>query len=109
MPIGTVKKWFDDKGFGFIIMEDGKDGFVHIKDLMGDDKVKGYLKSGEKVTYQPEWDDSKGKYKASYVKSADSSSSGGGGGDEAKTGSSSYGKSSDGKGKSRDEPYSRRD
>ena len=29
MTIGTVARWLDEKGFGFIKGEDGKDIFVH--------------------------------------------------------------------------------
>jgi len=58
---GTVKKFFGDKGFGFVTPDDGsEDVFVHVKDNpnMGED-----LQGGEKVSYDPEWDDRKSKYK----------------------------------------------
>lgn len=44
-------KWFNaEKGFGFIIDEDGKDVFVHFSAI----KVDGYktLNEGEEVTFE---------------------------------------------------------
>ena len=76
MPTGVVKKFFDDKGFGFITPDDGGDDvFVH-RLCAGDDR-SAYLEEGDKVNYEVEWDDRKGKYKAS---SCDGFKSGGGGG-----------------------------
>lgn len=46
-------KWFNDaKGFGFIERPNGKDIFVHYKDI----KMIGHktLEPGEKVTFKPE-------------------------------------------------------
>merc|ERR1719273_1952834 len=46
---GTVKKWFADKGFGFIEAGDGSgDVFVHFKGVIGD---RTELNIGENVTY----------------------------------------------------------
>ncbi len=50
MAIGKVK-WFDpNKGFGFIVNDEGVDVFVHYTSIEG----QGFrcLKSGQKVTYQ---------------------------------------------------------
>ena len=33
MTVGTVARWLDQKGFGFIKGEDGKDIFVHQNDI----------------------------------------------------------------------------
>merc|ERR1712070_218100 len=64
MPTGTVKKFFGDKGWGFITPDDGgEDVFVHRK-CNGEDRT-AYLESGDAVTYEVEWDDRKGKYSAS--------------------------------------------
>ena len=62
---GTVKKFFADKGFGFVTPDDGsEDVFVHVKENpdLGED-----CQGGEKVTYDAEWDDRKSKYKGSNV------------------------------------------
>jgi len=44
---GTVKRWMDRSGYGFITTEDGKDVFVHNSDIQG----KNSLKVGEKVEF----------------------------------------------------------
>merc|ERR1711971_1126106 len=78
---GTIKKFFEDKGFGFITPDDGGDDvFVH-RMIAGDDR-SAYLEEGDKVNYEVEWDDRKGKYKASScdgLKSGGGSWGGGGG------------------------------
>ena len=47
---GTVKKWFDQKGYGFISQEGGPDIFVHYADVQG----QGYrsLEVGDKVQFE---------------------------------------------------------
>ncbi|UCD79072.1 MAG: cold shock domain-containing protein [Desulfobacterales bacterium] len=52
MPQGTVK-WFNNKrGWGFIIMEDGEDIFVHYSAIKGD----GFrsLTEGQRVQFEIE-------------------------------------------------------
>jgi len=76
-----VKKFFEDKGFGFITPDDGGDDvFVH-RMVNGDDR-SAYLEEGQAVNFEQEWDDRKGKYKAS---SCDGFKSGGGGGGGGKS------------------------
>mmetsp|Transcript_36992 Transcript_36992/g.95544 ORF Transcript_36992/g.95544 Transcript_36992/m.95544 type:complete len:114 (-) Transcript_36992:147-488(-) len=78
MPTGTVKKFFEDKGFGFITPDDGGDDvFVHRK-VQGEDR-SAYLEQGEQVTYEVEWDDRKGKYSASSCTGFKTGGGGGGG------------------------------
>jgi CspA family cold shock protein len=51
MAEGTVAKFFDNKGYGFITPDDGsKDLFVHHKDV----KMEGYvsLSPGQRVTFE---------------------------------------------------------
>merc|ERR1712118_641126 len=77
---GTIKKFFQDKGFGFITPDDGgEDVFVHVKDNGGDDAFSG-VSAGDAVTYDAEWDDRKGKYKAANVSGPTIGGGGGGGG-----------------------------
>jgi cold shock protein len=49
MATGTVKWFKNEKGYGFITGEDGKDVFVHFSAIM----VDGYksLQEGQKVSY----------------------------------------------------------
>jgi len=62
--IGTVKVWFDDKGFGFIAPADGSaDVFVHRSHLL-DGQL---LTQGASVRFDANWDFAKGKFIASRV------------------------------------------
>merc|ERR1712224_544079 len=74
---GTIKKFFEDKGFGFVTPDDGGDDvFVHVKynpDLEG-------AQAGDAVTFDQEWDDRKGKYKGSNLTLKSGGGGGGGGG-----------------------------
>merc|ERR1712066_426890 len=61
---GVVKKFFPDKGFGFITPDDGgEDVFVHRK-CNGEDRT-AYLEEGDKVEYEKQWEDQKGKWSCS--------------------------------------------
>merc|ERR1712085_150933 len=91
---GTLKKFFADKGFGFVTPDDGsEDVFVHVKDNpdLGED-----CQGGEQVTYDAELDDRKGKMKGMNCSVVGGGGGGGGGG---------YGKSG-GKGKGGGKGYS---
>ena len=78
MPSGTVKKFFAEKGFGFITPDDGsEDVFVHRK-CNGADR-EAYLEEGQKVEYEVQWEDQKGKWSASSCSGF--KTGGGGGGD----------------------------
>merc|ERR1712226_1821494 len=87
MPTGTVKKFFQEKGFGFITPDDGSDDvFAHVKecpDLEG-------CQAGDAVSYDTKWDDRKGKYSATNVSVSGGGGGGGGGGKGG--GYSPYGK-----------------
>jgi CspA family cold shock protein len=48
MTIGTVARWLEGKGFGFIKGEGGKDIFIHNSDIEG----KNSLRDGEKVEFE---------------------------------------------------------
>ncbi len=90
---GVIKKFFEDKGFGFVTPDEGGDDvFVHVKD---NPDLEG-CQQGDAVSYDAEWDDRKGKYKGVNL----SASGGGGGG--GSYGGGGYGKSGGkgGKGKS---------
>ncbi len=47
MVNGTVARWLDGKGYGFIKGEDGKDIFVHCSEIQG----KESLREGEQVEF----------------------------------------------------------
>ncbi len=48
MVNGTVARWLDGRGYGFIKGEDGKEIFVHNSDIQG----KSSLREGEKVEFE---------------------------------------------------------
>ncbi len=50
MPKGKIKKLLSDKGFGFILTEEGKDLFFHRTELQGLDYSS--LKEGQEVEYE---------------------------------------------------------
>jgi len=75
MQNGTVKAWFEEKGFGFVIPSDGgEDVFVHRTSLQ--DGMS--LTQGAQVQYQVEWNQQKNKFQAATCYGA--SPEGGGGG-----------------------------
>ena len=58
---GCVKRCFNDRSFGFITPEDGRENvYIHWKQLIGT-KV---LKQGDTVSFDTEYDERKGKYNA---------------------------------------------
>jgi len=68
MPIGTVKFFNADKGYGFIQPEDGgTDSFVHITDV--ERAGMGTLNEGQKVEYELVSDRRSGKMSADNLKS----------------------------------------
>jgi CspA family cold shock protein len=48
MTKGTVIRWLNMRGYGFIKCEDGKEVFVHNSEIQG----KNSLKEGEKVEFE---------------------------------------------------------
>lgn len=64
MPVGTIKFFNDEKGFGFIAPENGEtDVFVHVSAL----RSGGSLEKGTKVAYDLGQDRKTGKTKAENV------------------------------------------
>ena len=51
MAKGTIKKLISDKGFGFILTEEGNDLFFHRSQLQGLEYSS--LKEGQEVEYEP--------------------------------------------------------
>jgi CspA family cold shock protein len=50
MPIGTVKFFNDEKGYGFLSREDGEDIFVHFSNIEGTGRRT--LLSGQQVEFE---------------------------------------------------------
>merc|ERR1711957_576774 len=74
---GTIKKFFEDKGFGFITPDDGgEDVFAHVKECPELDGCG----QGDAVAYDTKWDDRKGKNNATNLTATGAKSGGGGGG-----------------------------
>jgi len=48
---GRVEKWFDRKGYGFIVTPDGSEYFVHCTDLVCFEGTKKRLYAGESVEF----------------------------------------------------------
>jgi CspA family cold shock protein len=62
---GIVKKWIVDRGFGFITpAAGGADLFVHVSALGGLPE----LVTGQRVEFEEEHDERRGKYKAINVR-----------------------------------------
>ena len=69
MPVGTVKFFNTQKGFGFIQPDDGsKDVFVHIS-AVERAGMRG-LAEGQKVSYEMETDKRSGKQSAGSLQAA---------------------------------------
>jgi CspA family cold shock protein len=47
--VGTVKRWFEDRGFGFITQADGSEIFVHHSGIEGSGRKS--LREGQRVQY----------------------------------------------------------
>lgn len=68
MPIGTVKFFNEDKGYGFIAPDDGgNDSFVHISAVQA--SGLGTLTQNQRLTYDIE-QDRRGKMSAVNLQSA---------------------------------------
>lgn len=64
---GTIKNFFQEKGFGFVTPDDGGDDvFVHVKE----NPELESCQQGDAVYYDAEWDDRKGKYKGTNLSAA---------------------------------------
>ncbi|CAE8695009.1 unnamed protein product [Polarella glacialis] len=77
MPTGRVIRWNSDKGFGFIKPdEDGDDLFAHVSQLLDGE---GSVRDGDEVRFKIEYDDRKGKDRATNVELVGGGGGGGGG------------------------------
>merc|ERR1712194_136090 len=84
---GTLKNFFEEKGFGFVSPDDGGDDcFVHIKENPDLEGAQG----GESVFFDKEWDDRKGKYKGTNCSIAGGGGGGGKGGKGKSKGGDRY-------------------
>ena len=69
MPVGTVKWFNSQKGYGFIQPEDGsKDVFVHISAV--ERAGLGSLHDGQKLSFELERDQRSGKMSAGQLKAS---------------------------------------
>lgn len=49
MSSGTVRRWIDDRGFGFILADNGDELFVHCRNLIGS---TDRLREGQRVRFE---------------------------------------------------------
>lgn len=95
---GTVKRFFSEKGFGFISPHDGsEDVFVHINDI----EMDGFkcLNEGDEVEFESQYDSSRGKTRAIGVTGPGGAQlQGGGGSGKGKGGGFNKGKGGGGYG-----------
>jgi CspA family cold shock protein len=54
MPKGTVKWFNNQKGFGFIVQDNGADLFVHHTGIQGDANTHKQLNEGQEVEFDVE-------------------------------------------------------
>ena len=74
---GTVKKFMDHRGFGFITPDDGgEDVFIHTKQCNGAE----HFREGDAVSYDNEWSDRKEKMQGPNCTVIGDGGCGGGGG-----------------------------
>eukprot|EP00442_Polarella_glacialis_P007012 CAMPEP_0115078226 /NCGR_PEP_ID=MMETSP0227-20121206/17440_1 /TAXON_ID=89957 /ORGANISM="Polarella glacialis, Strain CCMP 1383" /LENGTH=98 /DNA_ID=CAMNT_0002465605 /DNA_START=104 /DNA_END=396 /DNA_ORIENTATION=+ len=79
MPTGVMIRWNADKGFGFIKPDEhGDDLFAHVSSLMDGE---GSVRDGDEVRFKIEYDDRKGKDRATNVEVV----GGGGGGGRSRS------------------------
>eukprot|EP00403_Amphidinium_massartii_P013400 CAMPEP_0178418684 /NCGR_PEP_ID=MMETSP0689_2-20121128/25218_1 /TAXON_ID=160604 /ORGANISM="Amphidinium massartii, Strain CS-259" /LENGTH=307 /DNA_ID=CAMNT_0020040091 /DNA_START=158 /DNA_END=1077 /DNA_ORIENTATION=+ len=61
--VGTLRKWHPEKGFGFILPDDGNDTFfAHVRQLTNGTEAN--VSEGLRVHYKSEWDSKQSKMKA---------------------------------------------
>merc|ERR1711935_386697 len=86
---GTIKKFIEEKGFGFIEKDDGSgDLFVHFSKLTSGSKED--MVEGAKVSFDEGWNDRTGKACAENVSIEGGGSGGGGSGGGGKGGGKSW-------------------
>ena len=77
---GTIKKFMEDKGFGFITPDDGsEDVFIHIKQCSGTTS----LEVGAAVTYDSDWNARNGKMQGKNCTMVGGDGGGGGWGERS--------------------------
>ena len=60
---GTIKKFFEHKGFGFVTSDDGGDVFVYCKE----NPCLLDCRRGDAVTFDTKWGDRKNKYYGTHL------------------------------------------
>merc|ERR1719313_2443340 len=78
MPEGELLNWNDEKGFGFVGVEGGgADLFCHRTSFRNVEDAKG-LGKGDRIKYETEYDDRKGKERAVNIEVLSGGGRGGG-------------------------------
>mmetsp|Transcript_90472 Transcript_90472/g.160246 ORF Transcript_90472/g.160246 Transcript_90472/m.160246 type:complete len:127 (-) Transcript_90472:150-530(-) len=82
---GTLRNWREEKGFGFLIRDEGgADIFMHVTDVEDGDRNRGKFRDGDRFSFE-EGEDKHGKLIATNAVWEGEGGGGGGGGRDSRS------------------------